>query len=204
MVDCPIRAGTYFPPVGGPPQLPSSMEQEIRDLAAIAGPLLVLAFYAHQLTDRGLVLTLRPDSSACSDHPLVGLNYPPLDHSLLASHPPSNEQELPMIQQRHVQIQGRLPLHTLQTTTTSPRLSQYSLPPPPPPHPHLQPQRLPQKPLPRLQLLLIQLKLVPPKHRGDNKRHLHLGHVPADASPGSVGEGDECALLPKRRQNTSA
>lgn len=80
----------------------------------------------------------------------------------------------------------------------SPRTSQATLQAPylpPPPHPHLTPQRLPQKPLPRLKPLLPQFKLIPPEHRSDNKRQLHLGHVAAHARPGPVAERDKSVFL---------
>jgi len=65
----------------------------------------------------------------------------------------------------------------------------------PPPHPDLAPQRLPQEPLPRLKLGLLQLELIPPEDRAHDQRQLHLRHIPPHTRPGPVAERDEGVLL---------
>ena len=63
------------------------------------------------------------------------------------------------------------------------------------PHPHPTTQRLPQKALPCRQLVLSQLKLIPPNHRTHNERQLHFRHVPAHTASRSIAEGNESLPL---------
>ncbi len=66
----------------------------------------------------------------------------------------------------------------------------------PQPHPYQTAHRLPQEPFPRLQHLLMQLKLIPLKHRAHNQHQLHLRNISAYTRPRSITEWDERVHLP--------
>lgn len=66
-------------------------------------------------------------------------------------------------------------------------------------HAHIQSIRLPQEALPGRHDILMQLKVIPPKHRAYNQRQLHLRDVPAHARPRSIAERNKRRLLAIRQ-----
>ena len=83
--------------------------------------------------------------------------------------------------------------------TISHPVNKYSTPPLSNPLPLLQPnhtlQRLPQKPLPRLQRLLIKIKIISPKSRANNKRQLHLRDISPHTASWSIAKRNKRILL---------
>ena len=63
-------------------------------------------------------------------------------------------------------------------------------------HPHVTPERLSQKSLPRLQFpFLLQLKFPSPEYCRHDQSHFHHRYVPADTSSWTVRKRNECCLL---------
>lgn len=92
-------------------------------------------------------------------------------------------------------VNGRRVCSPQTPTPSVPKLRTSSVPLP---HTDIEAKRLPQEALSRQHVVLVKLELITTENSGDDKRELHLRHIPSNTRSWSVREWDEGLLLSDR------